>query len=38
MITNRKNTEKTGASAAEIITILFLVAYVTALFIKVMFY
>jgi hypothetical protein len=38
MITKRKNTAKTGASAAEILTILFLAAYVTALFIKVLFY
>jgi hypothetical protein len=38
MRTNRNNNAKTGASAAEIITILFLAAYVSALFIKVMFY
>lgn len=38
MRTNRNNTVKTGASAPEIITILFLVTYVVALFIKVMFY
>lgn len=38
MRTRGKNTAKTGASAAEIFTILFLAAYVTALFIKVLFY
>lgn len=33
-----KNTARKSASAVEIITIFFLTAYVTALFIKVLFY